>query len=208
MNVAGAGLNVSGTTTFSGGASTLTNGVMKLSGNFVQNTAATSFTASGLHKTRFLGTTPTISFANPTTSSFGRLELQSSGIVNFATDVLTTGDVWLQTGGPPAVTNVGSIATIGGALYDSTGGRWQVISTVMSGTTGGTLPKFITTNLTFSNAVTLGDSLHVTGNVTSTGAAASLDLNGKKMIVSGNFSTAASGVFKMTNPSNSDSLIV
>jgi hypothetical protein len=206
MNVPGAGLTVSGNVTFSGGTSTLTQGLIKLSGNFTQNTTATAFTATPAHITRFLGTTPAITFANPATSNFGALQLQSSGATAFASSAQTTGDVWLKTGAVPSVTGAGQTVSIGGGLYDTTGGRWQVTNTVMFANNPA-MPKTLATNLTFSGIVSLTDSLKLIGGAnTLTVNAGSLTLAGHKVVVPGAFATSGIGVLIMQNAA--DSLIV
>ncbi len=201
-------ITVNGNATFSGGTNTLTNGVISISGNFTQNTAATSYTATATHKTRFTGATPAISFANPTTSWFGRLEINSASgaTYTFSSDVQTTGAVWLQTGGVTSITNSGHTFSIGGSLYDSTGGRWQATNTVMF-PNNPAMPKTLATNLTFSGIVALTDSLKLTGGAnTLTVNSGSLTLSGHKVVVTGAFSTTGTGVLVMQNAA--DSLIV
>ena len=209
MTDAADSLSVTGTATFGGGSTggILTNGKLKLAGSFsqVNNGSGQEFSAGAAHTTLFTGTTPTISFANPTTSSLGKVQLQTSVSMTFSTDVRTTGDVWLKTGSTPSVTNAGGNVTIGGALYDTTGGRWQVANTTMSG--AGPLPKSLNTNLTIGGALTLTDSLKLTGVAnTLTISAGSLTLGGHSVKVPGTFSTTGSGTFSMTN--TNDSLVV
>ncbi len=193
---------VNGSVTFAGNSGPLTNGVLQISGNFTQNTNATAFVASSPHITRFTGATPTISFANPTTSNFGTLQLQTSGAVTFATNAATSFDIWLKTGTTPSVAGAGTV-TVGRALYDTTGGRWQVANTVMAGSA--TLPRSMTTNLTFSASGVLVDSLKLTGNAL-INASAQLDMNGHYMKVTGTFGTSSNGTLKMSHVN--DSLVV
>ncbi len=209
MTNAADSMSVTGTATFGGGSTggILTNGKLKLAGSFLQvnNGSGQEFSASGTHTTLFTGTTPTVSFANPTTSSFGRVQVQTSVSMTFSTDVRATGDVWLKTGSTPSVTNAGGTVTIGGALYDSTGGRWQVANTTMAGT--GPLPRSLNTNLTITGALTLTDSLKLTGVANNLAiGAGSLTLGGHYVSVPGTFSTTGTGTFVMT--SANDTLVV
>jgi alpha-tubulin suppressor-like RCC1 family protein len=209
MTNAADSMSVTGTATFGGGSTggILTNGKLKLAGSFAQvnNGSGQEFAAAAGHTTLFTGINPTVSFANPTTSSFGKAQLQVSTSMTFSTDVRFMGDVWLKTGSTPSVTNAGGTVTIGGALYDTTGGRWQVANTTMSG--AGPLPRSLNTNLTIGGALTLTDSLKLTGaaNNLSIGAG-SLTLGGHYVSVPGTFSTAGTGTFVMT--SANDSLMV
>ncbi|HEV8410353.1 MAG TPA: Ig-like domain-containing protein, partial [Gemmatimonadaceae bacterium] len=203
---AGDTIIVGGNASFNGGASTLTGGLLQVAGNFSQGTTANSFAASSPHITRLTGATPQVTFANPTTSNFGTLQLATTGTVNFNTDVTTSSDIWLKTGFTPSVTNSGGTVNAGRAIFDTTGGRWHVANTVMTSGSGGTLPKSVITNLTFTNGVVLLDSLKVTGNVSVAGAGAQLDLNGHYVLVTGTFGTSASGLLRMVH--SNDSLVV
>ncbi|HEY5218164.1 MAG TPA: hypothetical protein VIJ16_00070, partial [Gemmatimonadaceae bacterium] len=201
-------LNVGGNATFNGGDETglMTNGVLSLSGNFVQGTTATSFVAAPIFVTRFNGTSPAITFANPTTSMFGKLELAATTGVSINSNVTVAGGVWVQTGTVPSgVTGATDSVFIGSDLFDSTGGRWKVGTTVMNGVNA-RVPRTILHNLTFANANMLSDSLLVSGKLSVAGASALLDLNGHYVCVIGSFSTASGGVLKMVSPN--DSLIV
>ena len=194
---------VNGNATFAGNSGAMTGGVLQITGNFTQTTSATAFVASSPHITRFTGATPTISFANPTTSNFGTLQLETSGAVTFATNAATSFDIWLKTGTTPSVTGAVTVSA-GRAIYDTTGGRWQVQNTVMTGSA--TLPRSMTTNITFAAAGILVDSLKLTGNALISGASALLDLNGHYMKVTGTFGTATGGALQMVHVN--DSLIV
>jgi hypothetical protein len=204
MTTVGGVLNVSGNATFGGGseAGLLTLGQINLAGDFLQNGNAAAFQASATHITRFTGATPSIVFTNAGSSGFGALQLHTTGAIAFGSGIVAAGDVWLKTGAVPGVTGVGAV--IGGGLYDTTGGRWQVSSTTMS---TGILPKSLTTNLVFSSATAnLADSVTVTGTVTVQGATGQLNVNGKKMTVTGSFTTSTGGTLQMTNAG--DSLLV
>jgi hypothetical protein len=194
---------VAGNANFQGGTGVLAGGVLQIGGNFTQGTAAASFAAASPHVTRLVGATPTITFANPGTSFFGTLQLATAGAVTFATNATTSFDVWLKTGTTPSVTGAGTVS-VGRALYDTTGGRWQVTNTTMTGSA--TLPRKLTTNLTFAAGGILVDSATVTGNVTITGVSTVLGMNGHYMKVTGNFATTTGGVLQMQHAN--DSLIV
>lgn len=201
-------LVVGGNATFTGGDETgqLTLGELAVAGNFTQGATATSFVAGPAFVTRFVGATPTIVFANPTTSTFGRVEFATTTLATMSSNVTVTGDVWLQTATTPAVTSgVSDTVFVAGSVYDTTGGRWQVAATAMTGVNG-KLPKVMGGNLQFTNTTALSDSLAVSGAVVVTGASALLDLNGHSLIVLDSFATTAGGVLKMT--SANDSMIV
>ncbi|HUX32583.1 MAG TPA: hypothetical protein VMV51_01820 [Gemmatimonadaceae bacterium] len=208
MTQGAARLVVGGNATFTGGDETgqLTLGELEVVGNFTQGATATSFVAAPAFVTRFAGATPTIAFANPTTSKFGKVEFATTTLATMSSNVTVTGDVWLQTATTPAVTSGASDTVfVAGSVYDTTGGRWQVAATAMTGVNG-RLPKVMGGNLQFTNANALSDSLAVTGAVVVTGASALLDLNGHSLIVLDSFATAAGGVLRMT--SANDSMIV
>lgn len=191
-------LRVNGNATFGGGSTSgiLTSGSLLVGANFTQNGNAQSYSPAATHITRFTGT-PTISFANPTTSGFGRVEFTGTGSPGATTDFRSVGDVWLKTGGPGTITYAGTV-TIGGSLYDTTGGRWNVTNTTLTGTNPNT-PKVFANNLTFAGSSTLSDSLIVNGNLNVTGVGAALVLNGHKVKVGGTFNTLTSGVLQMAN---------
>lgn len=208
MTQAAARLVVGGNATFTGGDETgqLTLGELAVAGNFTQGATATSFVAAPAFVTRFVGNTPTIAFANPTTSAFGKVEFATTTLATMSSNVTVAGDVWLQTATTPAVTSgVSDTVFVAGSVYDTTGGRWQVATTAMTGVNG-RLPRVMVGNLQFTNATGLSDSLAVSGAVVVTGASALLDLNGHSLIVLDSFATAAGGVLKMT--SANDSMIV
>ncbi len=196
-NVADA-LTVTGNATFNGGISTLSAGQITLQGNFSQASQAQSFGASGTHSTLFNGTTAqTIFFNNPgaTSSRFQSLTLDNAAGASFtstAAHVLSTVTLTATSG---AVT--GTTVTIDGNLVDSPGSSWQSTNTTFTGSP--TLPANMTTNLTFTGAATLGANLTLTGNLTVSGGGADLILNGKTVVVGGNFTTQTSGVVTMSN---------
>ena len=187
MNNAADVVTINGNATFAGNPGLMANGVLIITGNLTQNTTTNAFNVGAAHITRFTGATPTISFANPTTSNFGSLQLETTGAVTFATDALVSFELWLKTGTTPSVTGSGHTVTIGHALYDSStaGNRWQVTNTVMIGS--GTVPRRITSNVTFSGGGILVDSAIVTGNVLVT--TNTLGMNGHYMKVTGTFGT-------------------
>jgi hypothetical protein len=87
-------LDVSGWTSFTGGDETglLTNGVMRLGGNFTQTavSSATSFVASGSHKSIAVGS-GTYSFANPTTSYFNDYTIVAGSTIALSSDMKVNG---------------------------------------------------------------------------------------------------------------------
>jgi len=202
------GLVVGGNATFTGGDETgqLVVGALSVAGNFTQGATATSFVAAQGFVTRFVGNAPTIVFANPSTSVFGKVEFATTTVATVSSNVTVTGNVWLQTGTTPTVVSgVSDTVFVAGSVYDTTGGRWQVGTTAMTGVNG-KLPRVMGGNLQFRNANALSDSLAVTGSVVVTGALSRLDLNGHSLIVLDSFATTAGGVLRMANAS--DSMIV
>ena len=114
-------LLVTGAATFGGSSGFLSAGVMTVGGNFSQTTAANAFAAAGSHRTILNGTgAQNISFANPTTSFFRRLELPAiAHTVTLQTNVQVT-DSLTMFAGPVAATMNGAGTsqrlTIGGRL--------------------------------------------------------------------------------------------
>jgi hypothetical protein len=197
-------LRVNGNATFSGGNTSglLSSGTLLIGGNFTQSGNAQSYSAATTHVTRFTGA-PSISFVNPTTSQFGRVEFGGAGSPSVSTDFRAAGDVWLKTAGPTIISS-GQTVTIAGSLYDSTGGRWNVTNTTMSGTNPN-VPKLLANNLTFAGSAALMDSLNVGGALSVSGGGAMLAVNGHT-VRAGTFNTSLGGVLKMNF--TVDSLIV
>jgi hypothetical protein len=114
-------LDINGNATFGGGASTLSAGRIRLAGNFSQTTTSTAFAATGSHRTVLDGAAAqSISFANPTTSFFRRLEVPAIlHTVTLQTDVQVTDSLTMFAGGS-AATMVGAGTsqrlTVGGLL--------------------------------------------------------------------------------------------
>ena len=201
MTAAADTLNVTGNATFSGGDETgkLTAGELVVSGNLVQSTTATSLVAGPAFVTRLTGATQSITFANPTTSMLGGLAIAGSAQAALASNMTIVGNVWVQTGGTPRLTSTpADTATIGGSLYDSTGGRWQAATTKMTGANKA-VPRVMTGNVVFAASQTLADSLTVNGSVGVQGAGAVLDVNGHVLVVVDSLSTSSGGALKMTN---------
>lgn len=201
MTNAADALTVTGSVTFSGGseAGLLTAGVLSVTGNFTQSTTATSFVATATHQTAFVGSVAqTISFANPGTSTFGKLTSGNAAGVTLATGVATAGDVIL--GGPMT----GSLGlTIGGSLFD-VGTKLAVpsISFIGSGAPVGSTTNTINANVTFNNSPSiLQANLIVNGAVNVN--LGNLQLNGHQLVVNGSFVTQNGAQLTMTNPADS-----
>ena len=121
-------LGVGGSASFGGGSTTglLTNGAIGIAGNFTQNGSATSFAPSGAHRTWLAGSSAqNISFANPLTSFFNRLEIPATGHRS----------VVLQTN---AVVN-DSLVVLGGAAPDTVKGAGSTQRLTVNGILRATL---------------------------------------------------------------------
>jgi hypothetical protein len=124
--LAGDTLSVAGNYTVQGtfgGASTngvMTDGVLKIGGNFTQTGAALSFAASAGHKSLFNGTVAqTINFEDPsaTGSRFGILEITNTAgasAITMATNVFALGQVVVGAGVTPTISAGGNTLTVGG----------------------------------------------------------------------------------------------
>lgn len=112
QSVATSQLNVTGSVTVAGGASTVTAGQLQVAGSFTQAGAANAFVASGTHRTVLSGTgTQNISFAGAPTSRFNRLD-----IVDITRNVVIQSNVFvadtlLMRGGSGASNLIGSGTT-------------------------------------------------------------------------------------------------
>jgi hypothetical protein len=110
----------------------------------------------------------------------------------------------------PAVRTVGpSVAMLAAAaavppvsLVDPLGG-WQVENTTFAGSS--LVAQVMTTNLTITGQASLNDWMEINGDVVVekvSGSAGQLVLNGHELVISGNFTTAASGTVKLTDESD------
>jgi hypothetical protein len=194
-------LNVTGTTTFAGGSETgkLTNGSLSTGGGFTQAGNPTSFVASGLHNV-IVGSAinTSLTLANPTTAIFAALGLTGTATLTVNNDIITTGNF---SPGSSVVNGAGHKVTVGGqynnfgnyagVTFDSTifaGGSSPVTGTsVIVGTV-----KFM------SGTPTLFTPLQVNGNALIDGTAV-FSFGGTRLRVTGDFTTAGSGVIKMNS---------
>lgn len=104
MTAAADSLRVTGNVTFGGGSSALSAGVITTGGSFAQTTNATAFVASGAQHTVLNGSgAQNLSFANPTTSFFRRLEIPAiTHNVVLQTNVQVTDSLTMFGGGGAA----------------------------------------------------------------------------------------------------------
>ena len=114
-------LDITGNATFAGAAGTLSAGRIRLAGNFSQTTSAAAFAATGTHRTVLDGTAAqSISFANPTTSFFRRLEIPAiTHNVVLQTGVQVTDSLTMFGGGGAATMSGAGTSqrlTVGGLL--------------------------------------------------------------------------------------------
>jgi len=121
MALAADSLRVTGNVTFAGGSSAPSAGVITAGGNFTQATSSTAFAPTGTHHTVLNGSgTQNVSFANPTTSFFRRLEVQAiTHTVALQTNVQVTDSLTMFAGGGAATMNGAGTSqrlTIGGLL--------------------------------------------------------------------------------------------
>ena len=232
MTSASDNVQVSGDATFAGGIENgfLGAGALSVSGNFTATGA--TFSATGSHTLTMAGTgsPQTLSFGSPIAGQgINHLMFLGAATKTLAGVPQIIGNVSLAETSAPVD---GSVSVrIGGNFSDATilpidsGGTpnplggWRVASTEFFGTNKTINSVFITSNVTVSgtvqfNACTscLGDRFvnvlathgyaQVNGNLTVSGAAALLKLNGNEVDVKGNFATASGGAVDLTDPND------
>lgn len=221
-------LRVGGKATFAGGstAGLLTAGVLQVGGDFSQEVqpygSDASYAASGSHRLVLNGKVrQTVFFQTPDhhSGSLSRIqdvEFDNPAGVVFLSNAAIQGTATIRSGevtGDHALVSV----TIGGALADAAGGRWQVANTAFTGANPG-LPLRMATNATFAASVVFpasfaltgsltvqasalaGGALTVSGNLIVSGAGANLNVNGQTVTVAGNLETGSGGTLTMQHP--------
>jgi hypothetical protein len=195
-------LNVTGTTTFAGGSETgkLTNGWVGANGGFTQSGSPTSFVATGLHAVVFSSASNvSITLANPTTATFASLTFNGGGNVTINNDITTTANL-MRYGG--AVNGAGHKATIGG-MYNNNAQHLSVTfdSVIFVGSSTPVAPttSVIVGPVKFTSGTpALSNPLQVNGNAVIDGTAA-FSFSDTRLRVTGDFTTAGSGVIKMNS---------
>jgi hypothetical protein len=107
-------VDVNGNAQFNGGQSVLSAGTLRVAGNFTQgpNGVVNAFDASGTHRTVFDGAAAqSITFANPTTSRFNRVEFPAISHVATLQTNATVLDSLIMLGGGGATDLVGAGTT-------------------------------------------------------------------------------------------------
>ncbi len=108
-------IDVNGNAVFNGAQSVLSAGTLRVAGNFTQGPTGVvnTFDASGTHRTVFDGTGPqSITFANPTSSRFNRVEFPTIGhTVTLQTNVTVLDSLIMLGGGPGSADLVGAGTT-------------------------------------------------------------------------------------------------
>ena len=225
MTGASDSLEVGGAATFSGGASTASNGVLRVAGNFTQTGGAT-FAASGPQRTVLTGAAAqTVSFADTTNSFFRYLEMnKTTAGVTLGSNLRVTGSLRLLTAtavtGPTARVIVGDsvtgfpfgsnftplVALIGKGVRDS--GSFSPDTTVFTGSSqvipfgaaGAYAYKSIRVAQSAGTATFQANQTIPADLVVSSGI---LDLTGRQILVAGNFRTEGSGTLRMTGATDS-----
>ena len=192
-------LIVNGSITFNGGTETglLTNGILELFGNLTAaNNGNPDIFRPSLSHTLLLvgGNNQTLSFALAGNNEWiNHLTIsKSGGIVSFASNALINGNVQLVSG----VVNGNVTVTLNGNLADSVGNQWQVQNTNISGATPSLPGSGLITQLKFTSTSTLPNSFSLTGDLLVTG---NLVMNGQSVSVTGNLTTTNPGVLTMQN---------
>ncbi|MGB7213214.1 MAG: hypothetical protein WBC97_11395 [Gemmatimonadales bacterium] len=196
-------VDVGGSYTAAGATGTgdLTAGKLVLRGAFTQvANSSNDFAASGAHQTIFAGSAAqSISFADPAAanSHFQDVTFDNAAGVTLATNAVVLGSSTLLAGN---VTGVAKVMTVGADLVDASNSRWHVDTTVFTGSP--TLPDSFSGSVHFQGTSTLSKALKVKGAVTVDGSGV-LTVGGHPFTVTGNFATANSGRFVMTNATDS-----
>jgi hypothetical protein len=193
---AGGTLTVAGVASF-GGASTvgqITGGTLVLNGPFTQlsTVSASSFVASGSHRTIFAGGTQTATIASPATTRFQDLEIDGPGTLTLGASITANGQL-ISTAGANAITSSGATITAAGGNIDG-----LTLDNTLLVSNGGTLTRF--DNVTFQNYSTSATPL----TITHPGAATSFTFNNTQFLV-----TPTSGSYlSVTDANPSDGLVL
>ena len=218
-NTAASLLVVAGNALFGGGDETgrLTDGNLRVAGNFTQGVTANSFVATNLHTTFFNGTgaqAVTIPNGGAASSRFQNLRVANgTGVVTVSGTtplLVVNGTLTVATGGTltgatavtaaNVTTSTGSTLSVFQLTVPASGltvaGNYGVDRTILTG--GGTVPA-----ITYNNLILTGATAYTLAANAST--AASLELQ-SELIVSGHtltvgrdFSTTGAGALTMTN---------
>jgi hypothetical protein len=190
-------LEVRGNASFNGGneSGRLTEGVVKVTGNFTQScsTSNESYQSSSHHRTLLNGTSiQNVAFGSCAGASyFNRVEFANPAGANF-TSAVTIQDSTVVSG---PVTGVGTTITLNGDFADSGSSQWQPENTVIGSGTH-TFAGTLRSTVRFTNSTSLGSNIAVDGNVISQGG--SLTLNGHKLSMTRNFTANTSAFLNMS----------
>jgi hypothetical protein len=210
MALAADSLRVTGNVTFAGGSSAPSAGVITAGGNFTQATSSTAFAPTGTHHTVLNGSgTQNISFANPTTSFFRRLEVQAiSHTVVLQTNAQVTDSLTMFPGGAAATMNGAGTSqrlTIGGLLSMGSGTASPTLTppvvelSVTPAITGGSFsPDTTVFNASMATLPTGGGIAYKSIRINTTGAMTffgSPSITKDLVITSGSFSVPANSTF-------------
>ena len=207
----------------------LTAGLLEVGGVF----SGTGFNAAGTHRVRLTGTATGTNYINGLNfqsydQAFQHLDIASGATIGNCAYTRVKGTLTIRTGGTlqeycggyPLRTD-GDLVTEAGStlkvyevqLYNSTGtqnvaGSFNPnVTSIYTALAPGQLKAGLGyINLSVRAAVTLPASMLVNGDLTVTGAAANLTLNGKQLTVTGRFSVADQALVSMT--SATDSLVL
>jgi hypothetical protein len=199
-------LLIAGDASFNGAnhSGRLTQGVVIVQGNFTQQCSSNieSYQATNSHRTVFAGAAlQTVSFGSCSNGSFfHRAHFASATGVKFLNTNIIQDSAVVST---VVTSNAGVNVTLNGEFRDDVGSRWQVANTYIGSGTRSFVGA-LQTELFFTLSTTLGNALHVVGNVNAAGG--SLVLNGKKLSMTGHFSAIGGSLLYMQNAA--DSLVV
>src|SRR6267143_457707 len=221
-------LTIGGNATFAGAplAGLDTAGLISVKGNFGQYYTGSNwddFAVSGRLKVILNGTSPqTVHFDNAgefgQTSHFKDLQIANPTKVMISTNAQVNGDITISAAdsldGAGTLTVMGNISTIvnshvtlaglrlGGSMAVS--GSFSPGTTEFFGTNQTIQPGLNYRDMLITGAILLSDTTRASGNLTinGSGGPANLILNGKTVIVSGDFSTQNNGKLTMLNPAD------
>ena len=169
----------------------LTDGVIQSGGDF---NATAGYRPSGRHLLRFNGVTPqTVNAPHLHNVEFANLDsvtFVGGGIDTIAgTATVTQGRVTATT----------SAVMLLGDLVDLAGGRWQVSTTLIAGTSPSLPDSMNIQLLNFTGTVALAKGFTLAGNM-QVEEFADLDLNGRQVTVNGNLQMRSRSILRMQSP--------
>ncbi len=172
----------------------MNDGLLTITGNLSQTDDGNStLFFEGAHRTRFIGTNPTLHFTRITGNQLMHADIDAFSAFTIDGNAHFGGDVRLG----PAVSVVGGgVIELDGDLIDTLANRWQVTETLLN-KADPVVPLAMIGSVVFVNGAVLDTTLDVGTNLEVRGNL--LDLNGHRVDVGGDFEARDAGALRMNS---------